>query len=428
MFGKIKELKLQSLNLKRMAKDKYDFIQELLQNTKITTAQKERVLSLTKEEIKKDSLLEKKLDERVRKLELKIVEQFSNEESVPNKSWTESKVESKLPIHIPSKNLWQFLHDYNQDSILKTTCHEIDSNELENILKFCNTEKYNFQEHKTKIQDQYKNEFYQNKAYFVDHKIKNLILSYLTGKTHSGDLNGWTDEKIKYSWESDELKIWCDKNAELVPCPNDGLANRQTNDGLELQKPFKVNLIKQNQQIRYFSQLVLYFKHLFHIRSDNSLRDIIENLNKIENFDSKIAFVIEENYFPKNLEFFTNVEKLVQAYRILINLIIEVSNKNSLDKPKVALKLKEMSDGVEFSIHHVNSIFQKTIQNTIDRKGSTFNNLIKNQINGMCEFFLKASFGNNNFAQINIWDGEESKSKPLEEFEGVEYILKFNKP
>ena len=105
-----------------------------------------------------------------------------------------------------------------------------------------------------------------------------------------------------------------------------------------------------------------------------------------------------------------------------------MSNKNSLDKPKVALKLKEMSDGVEFSIHHVNSIFQKTIQNTIDRKGSTFTNLINNQINGMCEFFLKANFGNKNFAKINIWDGEESKSEPLEEFEGVEYILKFNKP
>ena len=87
---------------------------------------------------------------------------------------------------------------------------------------------------------------------------------------------------------------------------------------------------------------------------------------------------------------------------------------------------------MNFSIHHTNTVFQKTIQNTIDRKGSTFTNLIKNQLNGMCEFFVKACFEDGKHALINIWDGKNSDVIPsdpdfFEGFEGVEYILKFNK-
>lgn len=52
-----------------MAKDKYDFIQELLENKKLQPAQRERVLMLTKEEIKKEGIASKDLEERVKKLE-----------------------------------------------------------------------------------------------------------------------------------------------------------------------------------------------------------------------------------------------------------------------------------------------------------------------------------------------------------------------
>ena len=194
----------------------------------------------------------------------------------------------------------------------------------------------------------------------------------------------------------------------------------------------KLNLIKNNQQIRYFSELVLHFKHLFHVRSDNSLKNIIENCNNSEDWENKVDFKISKN-FPSTIEFFTNIEKLVQAYRILINLIVEVSSKNvELKKPNVELKLNETETGVEFSIHHTNTVFQKTIQNTIDRKGSTFTNLIKNQLNGMCEFFVKACFEDGKHALINIWDGKNSDVIPsdpdcFDGFTGVEYILKFNK-
>ena len=42
---------------------------------------------------------------------------------------------------------------------------------------------------------------------------------------------GWTDENIKYNWESEELKNWYKNNANKIPHPNEGLAGVQKNDG-----------------------------------------------------------------------------------------------------------------------------------------------------------------------------------------------------
>ena len=411
-----------------MAKDKYDFIQELLENKKLKPAQQERILMLTKEEIKKDGVFGKELEERVKKLEMRIEENKNQEFKTKEKTTPILKKESVLPKYVASKNLWKFLHDYNQDQILKTTCHEIDSNELKNILRFCGTNENNFQQHQQKVQEHYRNHFFDNKKYFVDHKIKNLILYYLTGKTYGGASNGWTDEKIKFNWNSEELKIWSDKNPNLVPHPNDGFAKNQNNNyGLMLENSIKVHLVKDNQSLRYFSQIVLYFKSLFHIRFENSIFNIIENCNKSNHWADKVEFIVSEDTFPKNLEFFTNVEKLIQAYKILMNLIIEVGKENNQVQPIVELKLLETENGIDFSIHHINSIFKKSVNNTIDRKGTTFTNLILNQLNGMCEFYLKADFGNKQFAEINIWDGKKSNKKDLDQFNGVEYILKFKK-
>ena len=48
------------------------------------------------------------------------------------------------------------------------------------IFIFCEIEEYDFLKHKEKVQEQYKSLFFNNKRYFVDHKIKNLILFYNT--------------------------------------------------------------------------------------------------------------------------------------------------------------------------------------------------------------------------------------------------------
>ena len=55
-----------------MVADKYEFIQELFSSNKLTPAQRERLLVLTSEEIKKDKRYNVILEGRVKNLEEKI--------------------------------------------------------------------------------------------------------------------------------------------------------------------------------------------------------------------------------------------------------------------------------------------------------------------------------------------------------------------
>ena len=52
-----------------MAKDKYDFIQEVLNNHTLSSAQRERILLLTSAEIRRDKEFSNVLEERVIRLE-----------------------------------------------------------------------------------------------------------------------------------------------------------------------------------------------------------------------------------------------------------------------------------------------------------------------------------------------------------------------
>jgi hypothetical protein len=175
--------------------------------------------------------------------------------------------------------------------------------------------------------------------------------------------------------------------------------------------------------------LILHFKYLFHLRPDNSLLNIISKINsENKNWQKNIVFEIDNKFFPENGEFFTNVEKLIQAYTIIINLILDVVVKNKMNKPEVKLSLLVNPNGIDFSIHHKNSVYKKSIKDVIgNRRGQVEKNLIKFQINGLCDFYLKADFGNNQFAKINIWDGKPKKAMQIDDFAGVEYIFKFRK-
>ena len=52
--------------------------------------------------------------------------------------------------------------------------------------------------------------------------------------------------------------------------------------------------------VQSFSDLVLHFKRMFHIREDNSLLEIIKFHN--EKWNNQIDFQIDETYFQKNIE------------------------------------------------------------------------------------------------------------------------------
>lgn len=385
-----------------MSKDKYDFIQELLENKRLTASQKDKVWLLTKEEIKRDGIFGRNLDERVKKLE-----DLVNNKSIDNEIIIkEAEIQQipdpiKLPKYFYPSGLYKYLYDYNQNSILKSTCHEIDSSELENINKYCGTEIYIYEKHLDKIIEAFKD---HDATHFAPHNVKSLIRGYLTGRTYSGEIiEGWSSHMFQFNWSCPDLKNWCNQNKGIPPSLDGGLRGQIKNTGFEFSEDI---ILRNGLIIQKFSDLVLYFKHLFHIRSDNTFKNIIIKENESRNWNSKIDFEIIDNDFPVNIEFFTDVDKLVQAYNRIIELVIKQSKCVDL-KARIKLSLREFNDSIEFSILHKDSIYGKSLKNTMERLGDNYTNLIKNQINGLCNFYVKADFETDGTFKIGIWDGPD---------------------
>lgn len=402
-----------------MEKTKYDFIKELLSDKKINQKQRERILELASKEISIEGTLEK----RVQKIEEII---FNNKPESSNEHLSiNTKIKwqkpNQLPEYLDPYHLYKFLFEYNQNQILRTTCHDIDANEFQSILEFCNTDSYIFNEHLKLIINAYDQ---HEKAYQAPYQVRALIRGYLTGKNSKGEIISWSSKNIEMNWSSNHIKDWTSLNPNTPPNLNEMVASNQEIELFEINPQIITSITASS--IQNFTQLVLHFKNLFHLKSGpQSLKEIIQRVNSEKRWDDSIDFEIDKADFTYNLEHFTAIEKLIQAYNKLIELIVEQHKFN--DKPKVKLKYYEKNQQILFSIHHINGIYNKTIENTIDRLGQTYTSLIKNQINGLCNLRLKANFDNDKFAEINLWDGTNIKSIDIDPFHGVEHILEFPK-
>ncbi|WP_291051027.1 MULTISPECIES: hypothetical protein [unclassified Empedobacter] len=405
-----------------MDSKKYDFIQKLLNDKRLNAAQRDRVLALTQKEIEKDSFQFKTIEERLVNLENITKDKKGMEESGVNNDET---VDVFDITYISPKNTYKFLLNFNQNPILKSTCHDIDSNELENIKKYCGGIEYSFKKHLEKVIEEYSK--FENQ--FAPPYLKALIRGYLTGLDYKGDIleNGWSSQNIKFNWSSEELLIWSENNPGVPPHLSDGLANQIQQLGFEFSNPIK---IKESINSFYdFKNLVIYFKKLFHIRADNSLLKLVNFVN--EKFQDQIDFIIETESFPEMIEFFVDVDKFLQAYSKIIELIIELDN---LTKPKVVLSLEEVDGKILFGILHKDSIYKKSLINTKERIGDKYRNLINNQINGNCNLILEADFESDESYRLGIWNKKDlwKTSRPKEEVlkekvGGVKHILEIIK-
>jgi len=415
-------------NITSDKKDKILFINNLLDYSvkkKIDNKTRERLFNLISKEVDSSSLTKEDVE--------RIVEEKLNSSSksgpnlkkveAPNSVKGNSK--SNLPKYFDPKNIYKFLFEYNQNNILRSTCHDIDSNSLDLIKEYCKTDEYDFKAHLSRIIEAYEK---HEKKYPAPYPVKALMRGYLSGKDYKGDKlrDGWSSDNIKEYWLNSNLNNWAKNNPGFPPNPSDGLSEREENVGYEFEG-FRSKI--SGKIIQNFRDLVMHFKDLFHIRSDNSLKSLIEKKNHEEGWNKIIEFNIEDKDLPTNVELFTDVDKLTQAYKKFIDLIIECSNKlESKDKPKVKLRLTEKVESIELSIHHINSVYGKSFINTLDRGfGQTYSTLITKQINGLCNLYLNADFGQGEFAQINLWDGQDRIAKKLESFTGVEHILVFPK-
>ena len=123
-----------------MAKTKYDFIKELLEDKKISQNQRERILELASREIS----LEGTLEERIQKIEDIIFNENPPANTITHVNTPEPQ---NLPKYIDPINLYNALLAYNQNPILKTTCHPISSANIEIIVLQSGSSIYDYKKH-----------------------------------------------------------------------------------------------------------------------------------------------------------------------------------------------------------------------------------------------------------------------------------------
>lgn len=390
--------------------EKSIFIKKLLENEKFTKDQKEQFLRLVANEysnnqIEHDELLKQlnNIKNQYSEIPSDLISSLINK--VISQNQNSSKEINNLPDYINPINLSSFLYEYNQNPILKTTCHLIDSAELMNILKHTKKEKYSFKKHKTAIEQEYFSllKKYRGRTF---RSTNALIGEYLNNFKNKG----WTIDKIMMNWSSPELNEWAMMNPESPPNPADGLG-----------QPFKFKpiVLKSGHTLNNFNDLVLHFKKQIQFRQAHSLLDMVNEVNFQYRKDAKFNV----SGIRENIQLFTDTGKVKQIYNALIKMSIahfkELENE---ELPVFDLCFEEVKNKIVFSIHNINSQFGKSVLDIESRYGQDFTNLIEKQINGVCDFSLKADFIGE-YAEISIWPQKKAKVKT--NFKGVQFNLIF---
>lgn len=400
------------------------FISGLLSNPSTTKEERERIVDLLLKERDKGFVTEDQV--------IHIVEQYTNGKASKNSeafalqassnSSNDDLSDVEIKYRSP-KDTHDFLVAYNQDSILKYTCHNIDDEDvIEEINKECGVNEYDYEKHLHIIQNHFNS---LKNGRFIDYRILNLISAYLTGETVKGDKSGWSSLNIQESWACDKIFAWAKSNPHIVPNPGENVASSLRNSGYKLSKPYISSLT--GERIISFSQLVLYFKSLFHIKEDNSLKSILEYVNNIEKYSEKnIKIDFDENFLEKT-ELFTYVDPLIQAYKAIIQICSEsFGHKNSEDMHIVLSFYEEDVDKKKcFCVHHVNTVYGKSKLDAVARVGDKQKLLIKKQINGNCDLYVQALFEDGISYEINLWNGAERSYRIIDDIIGVKYILKY---
>lgn len=379
---------------------------------------------------KRDNLLAKNLVTINRDIQPSVGETNNDGEDIGISKLSTTEAEHRLGVkakYTSPKNIQQFLQDYNQDNVLKYTCHLIDADEvISGIINDCDSDTYDFFKHIELIKKHLFSlmKLYEERGAFLSPNIITLIHVYITGKDIMGENRTWSTNRIDVGWGCDEIVSWANQNPGKIPNPGPNIVKKQKSSGFALTSAF--NSKKTGKRVKSFSDLVIFFKSQFHIRSDNSLKKILSYVNQDRWSDSEVIFSFSQDRFSEGVELLTDVDKLIQAYVKIINLCIE--NKDAEEPAQIELFFYDEPDTkfTYFEIHHLNSCYKKTLKSSIERIGESQARLIEKQINGLCDLFVEARFSDGSSARINLWDQSPDLSyTQTNSITGVKYILRF---
>lgn len=362
-------------------KDKYDFILQLLNKSKLTPKQKERILMLSTEEIKKEKVGGKKLEQRVKRIEEALL--TSKKDNIKSLKGVFRKDE----ITANPKDVADFMSLFNKRDGLKYLTHDYDENNEFDIDKFLisanrvfneKTKELNIPPSLWRIVKQFAFDSKQTEWTSISENFNNTI-------------------PLTIGWATKELRKWS-KQHHLHPIRNEE-----------------------------YRKIINHFKRITRIESPN-LEKLIDNIldsvfkKDINNYD------IEKTDLSK-ADFYSHVFFLKTAFETIFEEIKKRSD--SPRKKKISIKYERSSTDDYYLrkiiITHHNSFPTnelKLILQEWKEKGNI--GKIYEKLNGYCHWSVETLIENTP-TRVNILrDKETSEHEYIkDEPEGFTHILTF---
>lgn len=376
-----------------MAKDKYDFIQEILESKKLSPAQRERVLLLALQELKSENNKDEELIKRVEEIEGKLNEiksiNFPYNELATHDNNSQNK-KNEL-THNP-RLVSQYLTKFKENTALKWATHIWDEKKYDTIDLF--------------IQDINADKGY-NELFNVQRDLYNLLDKFLYNP--KVDLNengvprfGWPnlhDMKIGWQFPNNLLINWCKENFD-------------NKDETEIKYPFQYNLpkeLKPQKKIKdiivtTFENVVDIFKTEIQFRENYFYKELKKRNNKMADYE----FEGVENF--KNLDFYTYTNGFLSA----IDTLLAEIRKNETEK-KILFSYEMQENELIIDITHTNSFptRQLNTNNLVQFLGGGMN-AISGSIFSLCDFSIISKFIDEKDNEIHgelsiVYDGIKGK-------------------
>lgn len=370
-----------------MEKSRYDFILDLIENKKLNPSQKERVLVLSAQEIKKEGEF---LKDRLRKLEdgdrkdavlIKRIEEIENRlnklKGVQNTPVKPIREHEDVPKPNP-KHVADFMSLFNKRDGLKYLTHDYDENSDFDIDKFLISANNVFKEKTKKLN--------------IPQSLWRIVKEYAFDSKQTEWTSISEDYKkpiqLKIGWATKKLRDWSKQN-NLHPIHNEE-----------------------------YKKIINDFKRITRIESPNLEKIINTTLDSVFKLE-KDSFKIEKIALSK-ADFYSHVEFLKTAFKTIFEEIKIRSD--SPDKKKISIKYERSASEDGYYLrkilitHHQSFPPAKELKLILDEwqeKGNM--GKIKEKLTGYCHWSVETIIEDDPI-RVNIL-----REKEISEYEQIEY-------
>lgn len=346
--------------------NKYDFIQQLLENKKLSPVQRERVLTLAIQEMKSEKIRDENLVKRIKDIEEMLHAIRENNENFKPKIYS-LNTQNQL-THNP-RLVSEYLNKFKENTVFKWTTHPWDEKKFDTIDTF--------------IQELNEDKEY-NKLFNVHRDLFNLVNYFIySPKTE-------TDNGIpKFGWPNlNELKIgWQFPRRILIEWCKENFDNK---DEHEIKYPFQYPLPKELQpqkpikgkMITTFENVVDVFKTEIQFREDYLYKELKKRNNRMLDF----KFEGIEDF--RNLDYYTYTPGFLAA----IDTILAEIKKNETEK-HIRFSYEMLKEELIVDVTHVNSFpIRKLNTNNLSQFLGGGLYAIAGSIFSLCDFSVISKF------------------------------------